>query len=60
VVTGDPPINAAGELQEPTPEWVAARFGVSLQEAEWTLVLYRFSVLYPGGPEPGRFFCEAL
>ena len=36
------------------------RFGVSLEDAEWTLVLYRFSMLYPEGPEPGRFYCEAL
>lgn len=36
------------------------RFGVSVEEAEWVLVLYRFQTLYPDGPEPGRFYCEAL
>jgi hypothetical protein len=60
VVKTAPPLDADGVLQEPTAEWVAARFGVSREEAEWTLVLYRFSMLYPEGPEPGRFFCEAL
>lgn len=55
-----PPLDADGVLQEPTPEWVATRFGVSLEEAEWTLVLYRFSILHPEGPEPGSFYCEPL
>lgn len=44
----------------PSAAWVAQRFGVSVEEAEWVLVLYRFQVLYPDGPEPGRFYCEAL
>ncbi|WP_299005706.1 hypothetical protein [uncultured Caulobacter sp.] len=47
-------------FEEPSAGWVAQRFGVSLEEAEWVLVLYRFQALYPDGPEPGRFYCEAL
>jgi hypothetical protein len=44
----------------PSATWVAQWFGVSVEEAEWVLVLYRFQTLYPDGPEPGRFYCEAL
>lgn len=51
---------ANDDFQEPPSAWVAQRFGVSLDEAEWVLVLYRFQALYPEGPIPGRFFCEAL
>ena len=51
---------AADDFQEPSAAWVAQRFAVSLEEAEWVLVLYRFQALHPDGPEPGRFYCEAL
>ena len=51
---------ANDDFQAPPAAWVAQRFGVSLEEAEWVLVLYRFQALYPEGPEPGRFYCEAL
>lgn len=51
---------ADDDLQEPSAVWVARRFGVSLEEAEWVLVLYRFQALYPEGPAPGRFYCEML
>jgi hypothetical protein len=50
----------ADAFEEPSAAWVAQRFGVCLEEAEWVLVLYRFQALYPEGPIPGRFFCEAL
>jgi hypothetical protein len=45
---------------EPTPAWVSATLGVSLDDAEWLLVLYRFQ---PTGEEEGpryRYYCEAL
>ena len=45
---------------ESSAAWVAKRFGLTFDEAEWVLVLYRFQALYPNGPLPGRFFCEAL
>ena len=45
---------------DPSAAWVAKRFGLTFDEAEWVLVLYRFQALYPNGPLPGRFFCEAL
>jgi hypothetical protein len=48
------------DFAAPSAAWVAQRFGVSVEEAEWVLVLYRFQTLYPDGPEPGRFYCEAL
>lgn len=48
------------DFAEPTAVWVAQRFGVSVEEAEWVLLLYRFQSLHPDGPEPGRFYCEAL
>ncbi|MDR6627904.1 hypothetical protein [Caulobacter segnis] len=51
---------ADDDFHEPSADWVARRFGVSLEEAEWVLVLYRFQALYPEGPEPGRFYCEIL
>jgi hypothetical protein len=51
---------ANDDFQAPPAAWVARRFGVSLEEAEWVLVLYRFQALYPEGPEPGRFYCEIL
>lgn len=51
---------AIDDFAEPSAAWVAQRFGVSVEEAEWVLVLYRFQSLYPEGPEPGRFYCEAL
>lgn len=52
--------DVTGDVQEPSAAWVAQRFGVSLEEAEWVLVLYRFQALHPDGPEPGRFYCEPL
>lgn len=48
------------DFAAPSAAWVAQRFGVSVEEAERVLVLYRFQTLYPDGPEPGRFYCEAL
>lgn len=45
---------------EPSPAWVAEHFGVTVEEAEWVLVVYRFQLRYPEGPVPGRFYCEAL
>ncbi|KRA59208.1 hypothetical protein ASD79_10940 [Caulobacter sp. Root655] len=50
--------------EEPTPNWVAAILGISLEEADWLLVLYRFAppqALGAGeaGDEPRRiYFCE--
>ncbi|EJL26590.1 hypothetical protein PMI01_04076 [Caulobacter sp. AP07] len=51
---GEPP-PPLGE--EPTPAWVAATLGISLEEADWLLVLYRFADL--DAPRPA-YFCEPL
>lgn len=51
---------------EPTPRWAAEALGISLEEADWLLVLYRFAVADPGAEtESGtgfrrRYFCEPL
>lgn len=50
----------ADDFVAPSAAWVAQRFGVSLEEAEWVLLLHRFQTLHPDGPVPGRFYCEAL
>ncbi|MBO9710933.1 MAG: hypothetical protein J7521_22245 [Caulobacter sp.] len=50
-----PPALADGE--EPSAEWVAAALGVSLEDADWLLVCYRF--LDPEAPRPS-YYCEAL
>lgn len=44
---------------EPTPAWVSATLGVSLDDAEWLLVLYRFQPTEAEGPRY-RYYCEAL
>lgn len=51
---------------EPSPAWVALVMGVSLEDAEWLLVLYRFAppqAFGEGEPGEGRrrfYFCEPL
>lgn len=52
---------------EPSPAWVASVMGLSLEDAEWLLVLYRFAPPQAFGEgEPGEgprwvyFFCEPL
>jgi hypothetical protein len=43
--------------EEPTPNWVAATLGISLEEADWLLVLYRFADQDASRP---AYFCEPL
>jgi hypothetical protein len=51
---------------EPTPLWAAEALGISLEDADWLLVLYRFAETDPGVEpefEAGfrhRYFCEPL
>ena len=46
--------------QEPTAAWVARAMGLSLVEAEWLLVLYRFMPA-EGEERPDRVYvCEGL
>lgn len=51
---------------EPNPAWVASVMGLSLEDAEWLLVLYRFTspqAFGEGEPEEGPrqvYFCEPL
>jgi len=51
---------------EPSPAWVASTLGMSLEDAEWLLVLYRFASPQTFGEgEPGEgprqvYFCEPL
>lgn len=54
---------AASENGEPTPAWVAAALGVSLEDADWLLVLYRFAPALDDDPYAAsrpRLFCEPL
>ncbi len=59
---GPPPLDD----REPSPAWVAQAMGLSLEEAEWLLVLYRFAppeVLGGCGLREGPtriYFCEPL
>ena len=52
--------------QEPSSAWVASVMGLSLEDAEWLLVLYRFAPPPAFGEgEPGErpwrvYFCEPL
>lgn len=49
-----------GDGEEPTAAWVASAMGLSLDEAEWLLVLYRFMPA-AGEERPDRVYvCEAL
>lgn len=45
---------------EPSPAWIAETLGVSLQDAEWLLVHYRFLPSDPAQRSPRIFYCEAL
>jgi hypothetical protein len=52
--------------REPSSAWVASVMGLSLEDAEWLLVLYRFAPPQAFGEgEPGErpwrvYFCEPL
>jgi hypothetical protein len=57
---GEPPPPLGDE--EPTPAWVAATLGISLDEADWLLVRYRFAEQALGTTmAPTQvYFCEPL
>lgn len=57
---------ALPEDGEPTPSWAAEALGISLEDADWLLVLYRFAETDPraedepwAGPRH-RYYCEPL
>jgi hypothetical protein len=48
--------------EEPTPEWVAAALGVSIEDADWLLLRYRFAERAIGTTAAPTqvYFCEPL
>lgn len=59
----DGPAPPLPENDEPTTEWAAAMLGISLEDAAWLMVLYRFETQDPDDPWDGRrrrYVCEAL
>lgn len=53
------------EYGEPSLDWVASTLGVSLEDADWLLILYRFEVLHErvwgaAASARQRYYCEAL
>ena len=49
---------------EPTTEWAAAALGISLEDADWLMILYRFQAADPSlwqephGAPRRRYVCE--